>query len=157
MTKVIQILFHLHSKINCWDHTITFFFLSMKSLQPPSPQALCCISIYDESYFDFASADLHFSHQTCLTPCSVPCIHMLFFVPHTSNWLHVWSCKGCCSPPAPHTNTESSSALTPLTKNSTKVLLPAIKPATAKISFSTQFNLLPLKGGAIIANLLCHT
>lgn len=121
--KQLRFFSHLLSKVNCCDQD---------SILPPL-QAICGISIYDEYYFAFASADLHFSHQTCLTPCSAPCIHMLFFFPHTSNWLHVWSCKGCCSPPAPHTNTESSSALTPLTKNSTKVLLPAIKPATAKI------------------------
>lgn len=67
VTQTLQIWFHLHSKINCWDDTITVF-TSPKVCSPLPLRAFCCISIYDESYFDFTSLDLHFSHQTCFTP-----------------------------------------------------------------------------------------
>lgn len=92
----------------------------------------------------------------CLTPLLHPLyVYILLLSPHTSNWLHVWSCRRRCSPSAPRSNTKSSSALTPLTKNSTKVLLTVIIQGTAKISFSTQFNLLSLKGSVIIIFLIC--
>lgn len=102
-------------------------------------------------WFPLLTSILESTFMCCLQrPCSVPSMYMPLLSPNTSNWLHVWSCRRRCSPSAPRSNTKSSGALTPLTKNSTKVLLTAIIQGTAKISFSTQFNLLPLKGSAII-------
>lgn len=86
VTQTLQIWFQLHSKINCWDYTITVLHLRVCS--PLLLQDFSCISINDESYFDFTSLDLHFSHQTCFTPARLLAfICFSFFLTHLIDFM----------------------------------------------------------------------